>query len=112
MINELHHIHHSKLKLSYLDTQAELNNISVAQLGVPPLFHNYVSQGEFSGIHLSRSLVKAVFYNFMLKLEPYLQASVQTCIHNGLSVDHSFKLSSSIHVQGRPGEVFSASLSH
>jgi hypothetical protein len=93
MINELHQVCYSKSKLSYLDTVAELRKSSVVDIGVPPLFNEFVSPGEFGGIRLTRNLVKAVFFNFMLKHEPYMQATFQTCIDNGLTVDQSFKLS-------------------
>jgi hypothetical protein len=113
MVNELHSIRYDKTQLSYYDAVAEARNglQEDAIHGIPPpTFAPFISPGSFGGIRLTNTLMKVVFSSFMKVTEPYMQASFQMSIDEGLAMDHTHKFSNSIYVSGRSGRVFTASI--
>jgi hypothetical protein len=113
MVNELHSFRYDKTQLSYYDAVAEACNglQEDAIHGIPPpTFAPFISPGSFGGIRLTNTLMKVVFSSFMKVTEPYMQASFQMSIDEGLAMDHTHKFSNSIYVSGCSGRVFTASI--
>jgi hypothetical protein len=54
--------------------------------------------------------MKVIFASFMHITEPYMQASFQRGIDEGIAMDHTFKFSNLIYISNCPGRVFTASI--
>jgi hypothetical protein len=113
MVNELHSIRYDQTQLAYYDAVAEAPNGFLKEALhyiPPPTFASFISPGAFGSIHLMEVLMKVIFSSFMHITEPYMQASFQRGIDEGIAMDHTFKFSNLIYISNCPGRVFTASI--
>ena len=109
MINELHKTRYTTQLLSYYYVCSERKqNGSLFGLLTPLPFSEYYSGEEFGGITFTERLLSYGLNNLTSAKEKYMQAYFQTCLDNGVYVDHTQKWGKVIRLSGRKGKVFTA----
>ena len=109
MINELHRTRYTVQLLSYYDACSERKQYgSLFGLLTPLPFSEYYSGEEFGGITFTERLLSYGLNNLISAKEKYMQAYFQTCLDNGVYVDHTQKWGKVIRLSGRKGKVFTA----